>query len=545
MNYNKNMEQVPSENVELTLEQKAALDVVKKRLDFNRIIQLGNTYETIHLTNLDEDSYNELYQAFELFGVFPWIEETGEGYEIVIERQKDLAILSDLLKEKKSETTEEKEALPLMMTESADKFAFGGTRPLTAAPQKKGKPAYQQEELSHPEDPPDVDQFFESNTDYFESGRSSDPTQTVSKPEWNKHPNLKAFQREFFREEGGFKNLEGEIVTDDEFKYLLADAKNNPETLAKAAKMNVGLVNVITQRMSELYPPAGVSSIDDYFQAGMEGLVRGIRNYEVSEEYKPSSFIVPYVEGYIRRYIGENKPVYRRPAHVTSELAKFYRARRELEKKGGFEDVPYFEQLTQIAEESGMSLGTVRRVAKTSKHRKVSLSATELDSSQLESTNESTFELDTVDQQKLEGVISETLDELSPREELMTRLSFGLLGESRWRNVDKMLSEVVGDGFENIYNGSIHRLAATKLEDLDTETLSNGEKAFLVLIGKMPPEAFAEIEDGINSPNGAVSLEDIAQLTGVTRERVRQVINKVLRKFKHPRNSRHFRGFLP
>ena len=58
------------------------------------------------------------------------------------------------------------------------------------------------------------------------------------------------------------------------------------------------IVTVITERFL-----SSSFDFDDLFQVGAQGLVAGIDNFDIAKNFKLSTFLYPYIEGYIRRFI--------------------------------------------------------------------------------------------------------------------------------------------------------------------------------------------------------------------------------------------------
>ncbi len=132
-------------------------------------------------------------------------------------------------------------------------------------------------------------------------------------------------------------------------------------------------------------------------------------------------------------------------------------------------------------------------------------------------------------------------------EELAERLSMGL---DKVRKVLKIAKEPVslenpiGDDEDGSYLGDFIE-DKSAIQPLDAAILSNLRKTTTMILSSLTPreERVLRMRFGIGM-NTDHTLEEVGQQFSVTRERIRQIEAKALRKLKHPSRSRKLRGFL-
>ncbi|MBO5394283.1 MAG: sigma-70 family RNA polymerase sigma factor [Clostridia bacterium] len=98
------------------------------------------------------------------------------------------------------------------------------------------------------------------------------------------------------------KNLPPRLSAEEEQKYFERFCKNGDiDARNKLIEHNLRMiVTVITERFLSFMP---TFEFEDLFQEGANGLRRGIEMFDPSKNIKLSTFIYPYIDGYIRRYV--------------------------------------------------------------------------------------------------------------------------------------------------------------------------------------------------------------------------------------------------
>lgn len=255
----------------------------------------------------------------------------------------------------------------------------------------------------------------------------------------------------------------------DEFKQLVARVRKG-EREARTAKKEMIEANLrLVISIAKKYVNRGLQFLD-LIQEGNIGLMKAVDKFEYRRGYKFSTYATWWIRQAITRSIADQARTIRIPVHMIETINKLSRTQREMMSELGREPTP-----EELAKKMQMPVEKVRKVQKIAKEP-ISLETPVGDEDDstlgdfIEDTN-AVLPIDAAVQKNLRDSTTQILATLTPREERVLRMRFGI-----GMSTDHTLEEV-GQQF-NVTRERIRQIEAKALKKLRHPSRARSMKSY-------------------------------------------------------------------
>jgi RNA polymerase primary sigma factor len=289
-------------------------------------------------------------------------------------------------------------------------------------------------------------------------------------------------------------------LSEEEITHLHTEVEGGLQARRHLAEANLRLVVSVAKR----YMGRGMSFLD-LIQEGNIGLLKAVEKFDHTMGYKFSTYATWWIRQAISRAIADQARTIRIPVHMVETISHLVRTQRRLQQDLGRE--PTAEDIALDPEMDSI-------VGLDDEDRDEILSAL-------------------ADEERLDPILARKLRRASNRVEQIMRIS----------QEPMSLETPVGTEEDSYLGDFIKDETMPEPDDAASKQLLREQMRVILKSLNYRERQVLEMRFGLKDGQGH-TLEEVGQAFGVTRERIRQIEAKALRKLRHPLRSRKLRDYL-
>jgi RNA polymerase primary sigma factor len=286
----------------------------------------------------------------------------------------------------------------------------------------------------------------------------------------------------------------------EELAALQSKVEHGQAARQHLAEANLRLVVSVAKR----YMGRGMSFLD-LIQEGNIGLLKAVEKFDHTMGYKFSTYATWWIRQAISRAIADQARTIRIPVHMVETISHLIRTQRRLQQELGRDPTP---------EDIALDPDMESVVALDDEDREAILSAQ-------------------ADDERLDPILARKLRRASNRVEQIMRIS----------QEPMSLETPVGTEDDSFLGDFIKDETMPEPDDAASKQLLREQMRTILNSLNHRERQVLEMRFGLKDGQGH-TLEEVGQAFGVTRERIRQIEAKALRKLRHPLRSRKLRDYL-